>query len=158
VQDPASPYRIETGTLNHAAIDGLRAAVEYIASWGSGASLRERILDAMTSIAAYEHELAGFYHAAVRKIPGVSVWGPGFARAARAPTVSITLEGISAAEIATAVGRRGICVWDGHFYAARPVEVLGLAERGGLLRAGVSMYNTRDELGRLLVEIERLAT
>ena len=31
----AAPYRIETGTLNHAAIHGLRAAVEYIASWGA---------------------------------------------------------------------------------------------------------------------------
>jgi cysteine desulfurase family protein (TIGR01976 family) len=157
VQDPKSPYRIETGTLNHAAIDGLRAAVEYIASWGSGDSLRGRIIDAMTSIAAYEHELARFYHEAVRKIPGVSVWGPDFARPSRAPTVSITLEGVPAAEIATAAGRKGICVWDGNFYAARPVEILGLTARGGLLRTGVSMYNTREELNRLLAEIERIA-
>jgi cysteine desulfurase family protein (TIGR01976 family) len=157
VQDPAPPYRIETGTLNHAAIDGLRAAVEYIAGWGGGVSLRERILDAMTSIAAYEHELAGFYHEAVLKIPGVRVWGPDFSRPLRAPTVSITLEGVPAAAIATAAGRRGICVWDGNFYAARPIEVLRLAGRGGLLRTGVSMYNTREELGRLLTEIERIA-
>jgi len=158
VQDPASPYRIETGTLNHAAIDGLRAAVEYIASWGSGVSLRERIVDAMTSIAAYEHELARFYHEAVRKIPGVTAWGPDFARPSRAPTVSITLDCVPAAGIATAVGRQGICVWDGHFYAVRPVEILGLAERGGLLRTGVSMYTTREELSRLLAEIERIAS
>ncbi len=39
VQDPAAPYRIETGTLNHAAIDGLRAAVEYLAGWGAGSHL-----------------------------------------------------------------------------------------------------------------------
>jgi cysteine desulfurase family protein (TIGR01976 family) len=157
VQDPAAPYRIETGTLNHAAIDGLRAAVEYIAGWGNGDSLRARIVDAMTSIAAYEHELARFYHEAVRKIPGVSVWGPDFARPARAPTVSITLEGVAAAGIATAVGRQGICVWDGNFYAVRPVEILGLSARGGLLRTGVSMYNTREELARLLAELERIA-
>jgi cysteine desulfurase family protein (TIGR01976 family) len=157
VQDSKSPYRIETGTLNHPAIDGLRAAVEFIAGWGGGASLRERIVDAMTGIAAYEHELAMYYHDAVRKIPGVSVWGPDFSREARAPTVSITLEGVAAAEIATAAGRQGICVWDGNFYAARPVEVLGLVERGGLLRTGVSMYNTREELSRLLAQIERLA-
>jgi len=94
----------------------------------------------------------------VRKIPGVRVWGPDFSRAARAPTVSITLEAIPAAEIATALGRLGLCVWDGHFYAARPVEVLGLDERGGLLRTGVSLYNTREELMRLLAQIERLAT
>jgi cysteine desulfurase family protein (TIGR01976 family) len=157
VQDPAAPYRIETGTLNHAAIDGVRAAVEYIASWGSGASLRQRIVDAMTHISAYEHELAKFYHDAVRRIPGVRVWGPDFSDRARAPTVSITLGKITAAEAATALGSQGICVWDGDFYAARPVQVLGLAGRGGLLRTGISMYNTRDELHRLLAGIERLA-
>jgi cysteine desulfurase family protein (TIGR01976 family) len=158
VQNPAAPYRIETGTLNHAAIDGVRAAVEYIASWGAGASLRERIVDAMTHISAYEHELAKYYHDAVRRIPGVRVWGPDFgAGRPRAPTVSITLDRITAANAATALGDRGICVWDGDFYAARPVQVLGLSERGGLLRTGISMYNTRDELNRLLTGLERLA-
>ena len=158
VQDPAAPYRIETGTLNHAAIDGVRAAVEYIASWGSGATLRERIVDAMTHIAAYEHELASFYYDAVRRIRGVCVWGPDFAPGrARAPTVSFSHGKATAAEIATAVGKQGICVWDGDFYAARPIEVLGLAKSGGLLRTGISMYNTRDELTRLLAGIERLS-
>jgi cysteine desulfurase family protein (TIGR01976 family) len=159
VQDPAAPYRIETGTLNHAAIDGVRAAVEYIASWGDGATLRERIVDAMTHISAYEHELAKFYHDAVRRIPGVRVWGPDFAAGrARAPTVSITMDKLTAAAAATALGNQGICVWDGDFYAARPVQLLGLAERGGLLRTGVSMYNTRDELQRLLKGLEGLAS
>jgi cysteine desulfurase family protein (TIGR01976 family) len=158
VQDPAAPYRIETGTLNHAAIDGVRAAVEYLASWGVGASLRERLVDAMTHIGAYEHELAKDYHDAVRRIPGVRVWGPDFASGRmRAPTVSITMDKVTAAEAAKAAGDQGICVWDGDFYAARPVEVLGLAARGGLLRTGVSMYNTRDELRRLLDTLERLA-
>ena len=157
VQDPAAPYRIETGTLNHAAIDGLRAAVDYIASWGAGASLRERIVDAMTGIGAYEHELARFYYDAVRRIPGVRVWGPDFGSPARAPTVSFTFDKATAAEIAVSVGQQGICVWDGDFYAPRPVQVLGLAEGGGLLRTGVSMYNTRDELRRLLAGIERHA-
>jgi cysteine desulfurase family protein (TIGR01976 family) len=158
VQDPAAPYRIETGTLNHAAIDGVRAAVEYIANWGEGSSLRERIVDAMTHISAYEHDLASYYHDEVRRIPGVRVWGPDFAPGrVRAPTVSFAHAKISAAEIAAAVGKQGICVWDGDFYAARPVEVLGLAQRGGLLRTGISMYNTRDELNRLLEGIKQLA-
>ena len=158
VQDPAAPYRIETGTLNHAAIDGVRAAVEYIAGWGTGTSLRERIVDAMTHISAYEHALAKHYHDALRRIPGVRVWGPDFTDGrVRAPTVSITLDKVTAAEAATALGNQGICVWDGDFYAARPVQVLGLVERGGLLRTGVSMYNTRAELDRLLSGIEGLA-
>ncbi len=158
VQDPAAPYRIETGTLNHAAIDGVRAAIEYIASWGGGTGLRERIVDAMTQIGAYEHELAKDYHDAVRRIPGVRVWGPDFAAGRlRAPTVSISFDKTTPAAVAAALGNQDICVWDGDFYAARPVEVLGLAERGGLLRTGISMYNTPDELQRLLDGLTRLA-
>lgn len=157
VQDPAAPYRIETGTLNHPAIDGLRAAVEYLARLGAGASLRERLVDAMSGISAYEHQLAASYYERVRRIPGVRVYGPDFSSRARAPTVSITLEGMSAREAARRLGAEGVCVWDGNFYAVRAVEVLGLAERGGLLRTGMSMYTTSADLERLLAGLERLA-
>jgi cysteine desulfurase family protein (TIGR01976 family) len=156
VQDTASPYRIETGTLNHAAIHGVRAAIDYLAGWGTGTTLRERIVDAMTGIGEYEHQLAGAYYDGVRRIRGVRVWGPDFGTRARAPTVSITLEKHTAAEAATELGSQGLCVWDGDFYAARPVEVLGLAERGGLLRTGISMYTTDSDVRRLLTAIERL--
>jgi selenocysteine lyase/cysteine desulfurase len=157
VQDPQAPYRIETGTLNHAAIDALRAAVEYIAGWGSGTTLRARILDAMNGISAYEHELAKFYYDAVKRIPGVRVFGPGFDSRSRAPTVSITLDKVGAAEAAEALAARNICVWDGHFYALRALQVLNLNDRGGLLRTGISMYTTRDDLQRLIAGIEALA-
>ena len=157
VQDPASPYRIETGTLNHAAIHGVRAAIDYLASWGTGTTLRERILDAMQGISAYEHRLAAQYHDEVRRIRGVRTWGTDFSSRARAPTVSITLEKHTAAEAAGALGAQGICVWDGNFYAARAVEVLGLKERGGLLRTGMSMYTSESDVRRLLAAIERLA-
>jgi len=156
-QDTAAPYRIETGTLNRAAIDGLRAAVEYLAGWGSGTTLRQRIVDAMSGISAYEHELAKFYHEAVRRMPGVHMWGPDFTTRSRAPTVSITLDKATAAEAAAALGAQGICVWDGDFYAARAVQLLGLADRGGVLRTGISMYSTRYDLNRLLAGIEQLA-
>jgi cysteine desulfurase family protein (TIGR01976 family) len=157
VQEPKAPYRIETGTLNHAAIDALRAAVEYIASWGNGATLRARILDAMESISAYEHGLAKFYYEAVKRIPGVEVWGPDFSGRSRAPTVSITLNKASAAQAAAALANRDICGWDGHFYAARALQILNLTERGGLLRTGVSMYTPREDLQRLIAGIEALA-
>jgi cysteine desulfurase family protein (TIGR01976 family) len=158
VQDPAAPYRIETGTLNHAAIEGVRAAIEYLASWGTGTSLRERIVDAMTSISAYEHGLARTCHEGLtRRVRGAKIWGPDFSSRARAPTVSITLERHTAEAAAVALGEQGICVWDGNFYAARPVEVLGLAERGGLLRIGVSMYSSAAEIARLLDALERLS-
>jgi cysteine desulfurase family protein (TIGR01976 family) len=157
VQDPAAPYRIETGTLNHAAIDGMRAAVDYLASWGNGTTLRERIVDAMHGISAYEHRLASVYHDGVRRLPGVRVFGPDFTSRSRAPTVSIVLGKHTAAEAASALGAQGVYVWDGHFYAARAVECLRLAERGGLLRTGISMYSNDSDVRRLLGGIEQLA-
>ncbi len=157
VQDPAAPYRIETGTLNHAAIHGTRAAVDYLAGWGQGTTLRERIVDAMNAISLYEHGLARLYHDAVRQLPGVRVYGPDFASRARAPTVSITLDARTAAYAARSLGNEGIYVWDGNFYAARAVELLGLAERGGLLRTGISMYSSESDVRRLLAGLEQLA-
>ncbi len=136
----------------------MRAAIEYLAGWGAGATLRERIVDAMSGISAYEHQLATLYYEQVRRLPGVRVWGPDFNSGSRAPTVSLTLAGHTAAEAAIALGAQGICVWDGDFYASRAVEVLRLADRGGLLRTGISMYNTQDEVRRLLQGIEKLAS
>jgi cysteine desulfurase family protein (TIGR01976 family) len=156
-QDDAAPYRIETGTLNHAALAGVAAAIEYIASWGEGESLRARVVSAMSGIAAYEHEVGGYYYASARQIPGVTVWGPDFASGLRAPTVSITIDGWTPAEIATRLGDQGLQVWDGDFYALRAVEVLGVAPKGGVLRTGIVMYNTREEVDRLLLGIAEIA-
>ena len=155
-QDDAAPFRIETGTLNHAALAGVKAAIEFIASWGEGETLRERIVSAMTGIASHEHAVAAHYHDTVRQIPGVRVWGPDFSTNRRAPTVSITVDGVPARDVARHLGDAGLQVWDGHFYAQRAIETLGLAEKGGVVRTGVCMYNTREEIERLVEEIERL--
>jgi len=155
-QDQEAPYRIETGTLNHAALAGVKAAVEYIASWGAGSSLRERIVSAMREISAYEHDLGSFYYENVRRIPGVAAHGPDFS-GPRAPTVSITVNGVPPDEVAKALGDKGLQVWSGHFYGLRPLEALGLMERGGVVRAGIVMYNTREEVERLLEGVKEVA-
>ncbi|MFL6193539.1 MAG: cysteine desulfurase-like protein [Thermoanaerobaculia bacterium] len=155
-QDDEAPFRIETGTLNHAALAGVKAAIDYIALWGNGETLRERIVSAMSGIAAWEHAVGSYYHEAVSQIPGVKAWGPDFS-VQRAPTVSITIDGVLPIDAARFLGDRGVQVWDGHFYAIRAIEALGLAERGGLLRTGVVMYNTREEIDRLLDGVGRLA-
>ncbi len=45
-QDPAGPFRIETGTLHHAALVGVGAAIDFLASWGRGDDLRQQLVDA----------------------------------------------------------------------------------------------------------------
>jgi cysteine desulfurase family protein (TIGR01976 family) len=156
VQDEAAPFRIETGTLNHAALVGVKAAVEYIASFGEGEDLRQRVVSAMKAIGEWEHRLASSYYDQVRRIPGVTVWGTDFS-GPRAPTVSITIDGVHPTDAARALGERGIQVWDGHFYAVRAIEALGLERRGGMIRTGFAMYNTSEELERLLAGIRELA-
>ena len=86
-QDQTAPERFETGTLNHAALAGVKAAIEYMAAWGDGATLRERLVSAVSAIAAHEHALARRYDEEVRRIPGVRRWGLGSTKA-RAPPPS----------------------------------------------------------------------
>ena len=155
VQDNAAPYRIETGTLNHAAIEGAGAAVDYLAGFGRGASRREAVHDAVRAISAYEHALGQLLWSELEKIPGVHLWGLPFTQAARAPTVSFTVAGHDSAAIARKLGAVGICVWDGDFYAPRPVEVLKVPG-SSLIRVGFSMYNTAEEATRLIAVIRDL--
>jgi cysteine desulfurase family protein (TIGR01976 family) len=155
-QDQRAPHRIETGTQNHAAIAGVKAAIEFIASFGTGADRRSRIVGGMEIIAAHENALARILHDALRDIDGVTVCGPSFEVSRRAPTVSFTVDGIRPEEVCTVLGRKGICAWDGNFYAVRPMEILGLHDRGGVTRVGISLYNTEEEISRLLEELKRL--
>jgi cysteine desulfurase family protein (TIGR01976 family) len=156
-QEQAAPDRFETGTLNHAALAGVKAAIEYMAAWGDGATLRDRLVSAVSAIAAHEHALARRYDEEVRRIPGVQRWGVGFDEGPRAPTVSVTIEGVPAEEAARHLGEAGVLVWDGNFYAVRAIEVLGLLERGGVLRTGFSMYNTSEETDRLLAGVSEIS-
>lgn len=156
-QPQDAPWRIETGTLNHASIAGVLATIEYIASWGEGESLRSRVVSAMSAFAAWEHELGRRYWKGLREISGARAWGPDFDTTSRAPTVSMTLAGHQPTDLARHLGDRGLQVWDGHFYAIRAIEVLGLARQGGLLRTGFSIYNTAEEVDRLLEALADLA-
>jgi cysteine desulfurase family protein (TIGR01976 family) len=155
VQDNAAPYRIETGTLNHAAIEGVGAAVDYLAEFGRGVSRREAVRDAMTAISKYEYALGQFLWSALEELPGVRLWGLPFTKDERAPTVSFTLAGHDCGALARRLGAVGICVWDGDFYAPRPIEVLKVPA-SSLVRVGFSMYNTAEEARRLIAAIKDL--
>jgi cysteine desulfurase family protein (TIGR01976 family) len=157
----------ETGTPNLEGIAGTLAAVEYLASVGSGfgvgggsTSRREQLTAAMAAIREHELDLAQRLISGLGAIRGVHIWGitdgSRFA-AERVPTVSITLSDMSARDAATALGGRGIFAWDGDFYATGLIERLGLVQGGGLLRLGLVHYNTAAEVDRVLEAIEEVA-
>jgi len=155
-QDAGPPWRIETGTLNHAAIAGVKAAIEYLASLGSGETLRECLVSTMDAVAAHEHGLAVHLYEGLKKMPGVTLYGPPVDEAQRAPTISFVVEGVSPEETARYLGEKALLVWDGDFYAVRPAEILEVANTGGWVRAGMSLYNTLQEVERLLKEVASL--
>lgn len=156
-QVQAAPYLIETGTLNHAAIAGVRAAVEYIASLGEGLDQRERTVDAMRRIGAHERQLAEQLYHGLAAMRGVRVVGPSFQEPQRAPTVSFVTDRHTAPEVCSLLAEEGICAWDGHFYAIRAIEKLGLLERGGVTRLGALLYNTAEEVDRTLRRIREIS-
>jgi cysteine desulfurase family protein (TIGR01976 family) len=156
-QDPAAPFRIETGTLNHAALAGVGAAVQFLAGFSAGATLRQRLVATMTTLEKQERALAARYYDQVKAIPGVTVWGPDFKGGRRAPTVSITVAGLTPEQVAHRLGERGVAVWDGHFYAARCIEVLGLGDKGGVVRSGMSIYTNEEDVQRLVDGVAAVA-
>jgi len=162
--------RFETGTLNHEGIAGSMAAVDYIAEIGErfGAPFEDRFPGmtgrrlrahtGMAAIRAYEMPLFGRLLDGLATIPGVRLWG--IADRARfeerTPTAAVTIAGVTAEAASTRLGARGIATWWGDFYAVGPIERLGLQPEG-VLRIGLTHYNTAAEVDRLLAELREIA-
>ncbi len=165
VQSEAIPYRMETGTLNHEGIAGAREAVEFIADLGrrfgrprddaAESERRTAIVAGMEAMEEYEQPLARRLMEGLSEIKNVKVYGP-CADSPRTSTVSFTVDGMQSERVAELLGEKGFFVWAGHFYAIRLVERLGLQAQGGLVRIGLSPYNTAGEIERLLSEVSRI--
>jgi len=164
--------RFETGTPAFESIAGTLAATDYLRDVGrsygdvagaagaaEGSERRRELVAGMTAIVAYERELVGRLINGLRAIPGVTIHGiADRARASeRVPTVSVSIDGVEPRAAAEALGRDGIYVWDGDFYATGLIERLGKAEVGGVLRLGLVHYNTVAEVDRTLEAVERIA-
>src|SRR6188474_94347 len=70
VQTQNAPYRVERGTLNHAGLAGVSGAVDFIASFGEGATQREKIISGMGQIQKYERSLAQQLYLGLRDLDG----------------------------------------------------------------------------------------
>ena len=156
VQIQNAPYRIERGTLNHAALAGVSAAVDFIASLGKGDSLRNKIKDALSIIQNHERSLAQQLYLGLREMDGVDIYGPPLKETQRAPTLSFTVEGKRPEDICKQLAEKSICAWDGHFYAIRAMEVMDLTGQGGVTRMGMAAYNTSDEVEYVIDQLNKI--
>lgn len=171
---PASdeiPDRWETGTQNHEGLAGVAAAIEHLTWIGErfGEPFREKVKGyrgrrrtlklAMAAIKAHEQTLSQHLIAGLEMIRGVRICGitepEHFDR--RVPTVIFTVEGKTPRDVASELGKTGIYVWDGNYYALSVMESLGFEETGGMVRVGMAHYNTHREVDRFLSELERIA-
>ena len=111
----------------------------------------------MAAIRAYEMALFERLLAGLERIPGARIGGiTDRARVdERTPTAAVTFEGRTAQAVSVALGERGIATWWGNFYALSVTERLGL-EPDGVLRIGLTHYNTSGEVDRLLDELRAI--
>lgn len=152
-------HRFETGTQSHEALAGLTATVDYLASLGEGRARPERLASAYERIRAHEDRLAARALARLAAVPGLTLYGIGDPARLdeRTPTFAFTLARRTPREVAEALAAAGIYVWDGDYYAYAPMRALGLADRGGAVRAGFLHYNALEEADRLGDELEAIA-
>ena len=160
----ALPDKWMTGTQNHECIAGTLAAIDYLADLGrkvAGDDSMERrpaLKRAYQAILDYEQQLIWHLIDGLRRLDTFRLWGidDPLRRAERLPTISITHSRRTPAEIAEELGRRGLFVWHGNYYALPLTERLGL-EPDGMIRVGIVHYNTLEEVDRLLAALRDLS-
>ena len=152
-----APDKLETGTLNHEGLAGIKPAVEFIAGLGAGATRRERIVSGYAALEAHENRLAGKIRSALGGLPGIRLYQAG-PSVPKTPTVALTVAGMSPAEVCRQViDTASVFVADGNFYAWTLADKLGLLPAGAWVRAGLSPYNSEEEADRFIAAMTSLA-
>ena len=144
------PERIHVGTPSFEAIAGAATAVAWLATVGGGGGTLLELVDASYDVLA-QREAALFARlwGGLGGIAGVTRRGPP-PRTPRTATISVTVGDRPAAAVAGALADRAACFAShGDFYAMTTAERLGVRAQG-LLRIGLAVYSTAEEVDRVL--------
>jgi len=131
----ALPYKFEAGTPHIAGGIGLGAAIDYVTNIG------------LQAIAAWEDELLRYATARVLEIPGVRLIGT-----ARHKTgiLSFVMDGVHPHDIGTILDHEGVAIRSGHHCAMPVMDHFAVPATA---RASLALYNTREDVERLLAAI-----
>jgi cysteine desulfurase family protein (TIGR01976 family) len=148
------PERFEFGTLPYELMAGSVAAIEYIANLapGSATSRREKIVNSMQALEAYEDELLEYMESSLKALPGITLYGHA---KKRTPTLYFSFKGFESAEIYKAMAKKSVTLPASNFYALETSRKLGLGDAGAL-RAGLAPYSTRDDVDRLVSGLKEI--
>ena len=111
-------------------------------------------------IQPYEQALIEHLIAGLQEIAGVRIYGI-TERAKwqqRVATVALRKEGITPQQLAKALAEQNVFVTEGNYYAIAISERLGVEQSGGMLRVGLTHYNTTEEIDYFLRVLARTAS
>jgi len=134
-----APQRFEAGTPMTSQVVGLAAAARYLDAIG------------MDVVAAHERELVAAALDGLAAIPGVRIVGP-TTMADRGSPVAFVIDGVHAHDVGQVLDDDGVAVRVGHHCAMplhRKFDVAATA------RASFAIYNTHEEVERLLAGVRR---
>jgi cysteine desulfurase/selenocysteine lyase len=126
------PYKFEAGTPHIEGAVGLGAAVDYVSAIG------------MARIEAHERELLAYGTEALRSVTGLTLVGTA---PKKASILSFVMQGVHPHDVGTIVDRQGVAIRTGHHCAQPVMDRFGIP---GTARASLALYNTRDDIDRLV--------
>lgn len=131
------PFKFEAGTPNVGGVLGLEAALEYVKEEG------------LESMAEWEDNLLEYATAKLLEIDGLRIYGESDHKTA---VVSFNLANIHSYDAGTLIDKFGVAVRTGHLCTQPLVDFFKVP---GFIRASFAMYNTKDEVDRLIEAIKR---
>jgi cysteine desulfurase / selenocysteine lyase len=134
-----APQRFEAGTPMTSQVVGLAAAARYLTEIG------------MTAVEAHEAELVAAALKGLSAIDGVRIIGPASLENRGSP-VSFVLDGVHAHDVGQVLDDEGVAVRVGHHCAWPLHRRFGIAATA---RASFAVYNTLDEVDRLVAGVRR---
>ncbi len=132
------PHKFEAGTPPIAEAIGLGAAVDYLQAIG------------MDEVRKHEIDITGYALERLAAVPELTIYGP-MDPMVRGGAVSFTLADIHPHDLQTILDQHGVCVRAGH-HCARPL--MRILEVPATARASFYVYNTRDEVDRLVEALD----
>ena len=133
------PHKFEAGTPSVAEVIGLGAAVDYLQTIG------------MDAIAAHEHQIISYALEQLALVPGIRVIGP--AAELKGGVAAFTMDVAHPHDIAQMLDTMGIAVRAGH-HCAMPLH--DKYHIPATTRASFYLYNTKEEVDRLIQGLERV--
>lgn len=132
-----APWRFEAGTPNTGGIIGLGAAFDYLSALG------------LTTVGEYEQTLMRYALTALADVPDLHLYGP----ENRLGVIAFNLGSHHAYDVGSFLDNYGIAVRTGHHCA---MPLMAFYKVPAMCRASLAMYNTVEEVDRLVAGLRRI--